>query len=512
VCNGALDFVPARGSSPQLTARQYNNTVRSLFPQLNVPAQEFPPATGATFDNDASALVASPSLVERQQRAAQNVAQLAAAQLGQALPCRPASAAEEPTCGRTFVTTFLERAWRRPPAADELASTIAFFESMRGKYGFTMAAQLAIEAILQTPDFLYLVRPAGTATNGQVPLTNYEVASRLSYFVWEDMPDDSLYRAAKDGTLAQPAVLEAQARRLLADPRAHATVANFHRQWLRLDKLDALDKNRTSFPRFDPARTPAALRVSLEKFVDYVFWGAGTVSALLTDNTAFVDDNLIPVYGLTMPATGQWQTVKLDSKSRGGLLTQAGLLAELARSTTESPTLRGAFLMDKLLCMPVPAPPAGVSTVLPAAPAGQARTLRERLEQTHTQPTCAACHRAIDGLGYGFQAYDALGQFRTTEAGRPVDARGEIVGTRDADGPFNGALELSQRLAGSQQVRQCVATHWMRYALAGATNGAEACAANALGQTLGGVGGNMRELLVGIVKSAAFRFTRPEAM
>jgi hypothetical protein len=504
--------VPARGASPQLTSRQYNNTVRSLFPMLTLPAQEFPAANtrGSSFDNDAAAQIASPTLVERQQRAAQSIAEAAVAQIALALPCRPATAAEEPTCGRTFVTAFLERAWRRPPAADELTSTTAFFESMRTKYGFNTAAQLTIEAILQTPDFLYLVRPAGVASGGQVPLSNYEIASRVSYFLWEDMPDDVLYRAAKDGSLAQPAVLEAQARRLLADPRAHTTVANFNRQWLGLDKLDTLDKNRTTFPKFDPARTPAALRASLEKFVDYVFWGAGTLTALLGDNTAFVDDNLIPVYGLTMPPTGQWQTVKLDSKSRGGLLTQAGLLAELARSTTESPTLRGAFLLDKLLCSPMGAPPAGVSTVVPAPPAGQERTLRERLEQTHSQPACAACHKALDGLGFGFQAYDALGQFRTSEAGRPVDAHGEIYGTRDVDGPFDGALDLSQKLAGSQQVRHCVAAHWMRYALAGATSGAEACAANTLGQTLAAAGGNMRELLVGIVKSASFRFTRPE--
>jgi Protein of unknown function (DUF1592)/Protein of unknown function (DUF1588)/Protein of unknown function (DUF1585)/Protein of unknown function (DUF1595)/Protein of unknown function (DUF1587) len=509
VCKRDTDYIAARGPSPRLTARQFNNTVKALFPRLSLPDQTFPgeKARGSSFENDAAAQTASPLLIEQLQRAAQSIGEAAAANLGGALPCQPTP--DEAKCGRTFVSTFLERAWRRPPTADEINETAAFFERMRASYGFGKAVALTVEAVLQTPDFLYLVRPGIRGTTA-VALTTYELATRLSYLLSDSMPDDELYRAAKNGSLAQPAVLEAQARRLLATPAARAAVANFHRQWLRLDTIETMSKDTSVFPDFTTGQTPSSLRTSLERFVDYVFWGPGTVEALLTDTTAFVDDDLIPIYDLAMPRTGQWQTVKLDPGRRSGLLTQAGLLSALARSSLESPTLRGAFLMETFLCLGVPSPPPGVNTALPEAPSGETRTLRERLEQTHSQAACASCHRVIDGLGFGFQAYDALGQFRPMEAGRPVDAHGEVVGTRDANGPFDGALELSRRLAGSEHVRVCVANKWLGYALGRGTVETDACAIEGLARALTDSGGNMRELLVAVVKSTAFRLSRPD--
>jgi hypothetical protein len=512
VCKRDTDYIAARGPSPRLTARQFNNTVKALFPRLTLPTQTFPgeKVRGSSFENDAAAQTASPLLIEQLQRAAQSIGDAASANLPGALPCQPTGAADEPKCGRTFVTSFLERAWRRPPTADEVNETAAFFERMRGSYGFSRAVGLTVEAVLQTPDFLYLVRPVGVKGGPPVALTPYELAARLSYFLSDTLPDDELYRAAKNGSLAQPAVVEAQARRLLAVPAARAAVANFHRQWLKLDSVETADKDSAVFPDFTSGQTPTSLRGSLERFVDYIFWGPGTVEALLTDTTAFVDDSLIPIYGLAMPRTGQWQTVKLDSGRRSGLLTQAGLLSALARSSLESPTLRGAFLMENFLCVGVPSPPPGVNTGLPEASADQPRTLRERLEQTHSQATCAGCHRVIDGFGFGFQAYDALGQFRDLEAGRPVDAHGEVVGTRDANGPFDGALELSQRLAHSEHVRVCVANKWLGYALGRGTVETDACAIEGLARELTAAGGNMRELLVAVAKSTAFRMSRPE--
>jgi hypothetical protein len=512
-CKRDTDYLAARGPAPRLTARQFNNTARALFPGLTLGEQIFPAekARGSSFENDAAAQVASPLLIEQHERAAHVIALAAAASLDRVLPCRPTG--DEARCGRTFITAFLERAWRRPPASDELTTTTTFFETARARYGFGTAVQLTIEAVLQTPDFLYLVRPVTVRGGGPVALTPFELASRLSYFLTDNMPDDDLYRLAKNGTLVQPAVLEAQARRLLAGPAARAAVGNFHRQWLHLDSVGSMDKDGSIFPAYSSGKTPESLRGSLEKFLDYIFWGPGTVEALLTDNTAFVDDSLIPLYDLAMPPTGQWQTVKLDPSRRSGVLTQAGLLAALARSSLESPTLRGAFLMENLLCIAVPSPPPGVNTAIPEmGPSDQPRTMRERLEQTHTLPACASCHHVIDGLGYGFQGYDALGQFRALEAGRAVDAHGEVVGTRDANGPFNGAVELAQRLARSEHVRVCIADKWLGYALGRGTVQTDACAIEALSRALADAGGNMRELLVAVAKSTAFRMTRPEPL
>jgi hypothetical protein len=279
------------------------------------------------------------------------------------------------------------------------------------------------------------------------------------------MPDRALRAAADDGTLADGAVLEAQARRLLADPRARAAVAHMQEQWLRFDKMRGMRKNAGLFPEFDDAMA-AAYYESAARFADHAFWEEGSLQALFTDGHVFVNEPLARVYGLPGVSGDALRMVDANPAQRVGVLTQAGLLAAFGHETRESPVLRGVFVLDRILCSPPPAPPPDVANTPPETPAGAPpATTRELFAQLHESGSCAGCHRVIDGVGFGFEHYDALGRWRDLEAGKPVDATGEIMGTREIDGPFDGALELARRVADSRTAQACVTGKWAQYAL-----------------------------------------------
>jgi hypothetical protein len=330
------------------------------------------------------------------------------------------------------------------------------------------------------------------------------MASRLSYLLWNTMPDDALFASAAAGELDTAAGLDAQARRMLGTARAHAAVVNFHSQWLRFDKMNGLVKSAAMFPQFGPA-VATAMRQSAEKYVDSVFFGDGTLKALLTDNHAWVNDALAPIYGVTAPAGSTMALVALDATQRAGILTNAGLLAGFAHETTDSPVLRGVFVLQRLMCAAPPPPPASVNTTLPAAGSGAPLTTRQRFATQHEQGTCAGCHRSIDGIGFGFEHYDALGQWRTTDVGLPVDSSGSFLGATDLTGTFDGVVELGSKLAASTSVRACVASQWMRYALGVDGTGVDGAALAPIVTAFEQSGLNMRELVVALVKSDAFR-------
>jgi hypothetical protein len=297
---------------------------------------------------------------------------------------------------------------------------------------------------------------------------------------------------------------------LLADPQAHAAVSNLFHQWLRFDKMDRMTKSATLFPTWNE-QVAQSLRNSASEFVDHVFWDLnGSLDSLLTDNKTYVDANIAPMYGLSATAGGgDMQLIDTDAKQRSGILTQAGLLAAFAHETTDSPVLRGVFVMDRLLCSAPPPPPASVNLALPETTSGGPMTTRDRFAMTHEQGDCASCHHAIDGFGFGFSHYDAVGKWRDTDNGLPVNAKGWIDGTRDANGDFDGAVELGQRLAQSTQVSDCVASQWFRYSLGLGAADVETCALAPVAKTFADSGGDMQELMIATVTSTAFR-NRPE--
>lgn len=508
-CAGVRD--PGPSPLRRLSRTQYVNSVRDLFPGVALPALTIAvdPAVHG-FENDGAAQVPSALLVEQYQRAALAVTEAAMAAPASWLPCGAGGGPDPSGCGRAFLREFGGRAFRRPLDAEEEAVFLGFFDVQLAEAGFSVALPLTLQAMLQSPQFLYFLEFGGAAIEGAedvVALTGHELAARLSYFLWDTTPDAALLASAAAGELDTAEGVAAAAERMLADPRARAAAVNFHRQWLDFDAIERIDPDPATFPGYTPA-LKASLRAELERFVAWVlFEGPGTFAGLLTARDAEVDGALAELYGVAAPPGDTWGRVRLDDEQRAGLLTRAGLLAATAHAVNPSPVKRGVLVLSRLLCAPPAPPPPGVSTDLPEETGEAPTTNRERYAEHTARTECATCHVTIDGVGFGFEHYDALGRFRALDGGAPVDARGELRGT-DVDGPFDGALELSARLADSALARGCVVTQVVRYALGRGPTPADACGMAALTAEFEAVDGDMRALLLAVVTSDAFRLRR----
>ena len=409
-----------------------------------------------------------------------------------------------------FIQQFGAKAFRRPLTTEEVADYTAFFEGERANSSFAGAVQLTTEAFLQAPQFLYRLElgdPATAATD-RVKLTSYEIASRLSYLVWGSAPDATLTAAAAANGLDDATARETHARRLLGDARTGTMMVEFHRQWLDLDRLAKEPKDPKTYPKYD---TPlqSAIREESDRFVRKVMWqGAGTLDAFLTSTDTEVNAPLAALYGVAAPASG-WAAATLDPAQRAGFLTRANFLASRAHQLEGSPPLRSVFIRDRLLCLPPLMPPADANLSEPAAtPGAMAQTNRQLFEARIAPATCKGCHTIINPMGYGLENYDAVGAYRTTDNGLPVDASGAITGS-DVDGPFTGGVELSKKLAGSKTVAACATTTWYAYALGRDLGTADACRLAKLNLSLSDAHGDVRELLVAIVTSPEFIYRDP---
>jgi hypothetical protein len=509
---------PLAAAAPlsRLTNLEYQNTLKALFPNLTLPDADLPSDVVVEgFDNNAKAQTPSPALIEQYRLSAQTVAAAVSANPSAVLPCQATGSAQEDSCGAQFIDTFVARAYRRPLTADERTRYVGFFSSAKSAYDFPTAIGMVVRATLQSPAFLYRVELGGPAKNGVAPLNGYELASRLSYFFWDTMPDDELLAAAKSGALQSAAGVEEQARRLLEDPQAKNAVSKLFKQWLRFDKMDRMPKNAGQFPDWND-QVADSLRSSTNLFVDRVFWDMdGSLRALLTDTSTFVDELTAPIYGLPKPVVAKADPTGMlladtSMQQRSGILTQAGLLAAFAHETNDSPVLRGVFVMDRLLCSAPPPPPPGVTgAITETTQSGAPMTTRDRVAMTHESGTCAGCHHSIDGFGFGFSHYDAIGRWRDTENGLNVDARGWLTNPNGIETKYDGVVELGQALAKSDQVRDCVASQWFRYSLSLGAADVDSCSFAPVAKAFKDSDGNMQELMIATVTSDAFR-NRPE--
>ncbi len=490
VCDASNEHAIGPAPMRRLTRTELRNTVRDLFPTVKLEVDLPADSLVDGFDNNETALTASPMFVEKWSKAATALANAAAP----SAPCKPTEA-ERPACAQTFVDAFVPRAYRRPITADERARFAGFVVEQAKTHGFETAIAMLIDAVLQTPAFLYRPEESTGALSG------YEVATRLSYLMWQTMPDAPLFDAARAGELTTREGVEKHARRMLADPRAKAAIADFHRQWLQLDKMTTVSRDRALFPAFTDA-TPAALAESTKLFAEHQFWN-GSFESLLTEPRAFVNDTLAPLYGVAKP--GAMTLVDLDSKQRAGLLTQTGFLATKAHEKFDAPILRGVFVLERFLCAPPPPPPPDVADI-PPAEGETPKTTRQRIEASHSSGGCKNCHDTIHGVGFLFNNYDAVGAWRTTENGIAVDSSGVIKGLGDMDGTYNGAVALSTAMAKSERVKQCFSRQWFRFAHGRTETHADGCAVVAMQKALDVAKGNMREMLVQMVLADAFRF------
>jgi hypothetical protein len=495
------------GPSPLrlLTRLQYDNTVADLLGTSSRPATGFPAENEVQgYRNNTAANQVSPLLVEKYLDAAEVLAAEAVASRLEALaPC--AAGADTTACGHDFIQSFGLRAFRRPLEAEERAIFERLFDETL-EQGFAKAIELVIQAVLQSPQFLYRVEAlsAPTPESGAVALASYEIAARLSYFLTNSMPDPELLARAGSGELVTDAEIEAQVERLLDTSRARETALDFQDQWLGLSRLEGAAREAPDLP-YGPTELVPDLRASLAAFLgDAIFGPAGTVTNLFTSPKLYVNDKLAPIYGLEAPGGNALQAY--SPENRAGLLTQPAILALLAHADQSAPVLRGAFVRERILCLPVDPPPPDVNPNPP--PVDVNATTRERFAQHTSEPTCAGCHVLIDGVGFGFERYDQFGRYREFENDLSVDESGEVVGTEDPEleGSFDGAAELSARIAGSSRVRDCVATHWYRYAMGRIEDTADGCSLTQVKDRFREGGGQFRELLVGIALSDAFRY------
>jgi hypothetical protein len=294
---------------------------------------------------------------------------------------------------------------------------------------------------------------------------------------------------------------------MLEDVRARAALVDFHRQWLELDRLDGVDRDADAYPFFTPSLA-VSMHEQVRRFVETVaFDGEGTLAGLLTSGEAPIDVNLASLYAVEGPRDG-WEEVTLDPDRRAGLTTLPGFLTVRAHAVHPSPVLRGVFVLDRLLCRPTGPPSVCTDTTPPSGE--EAVTNRERYAQHTSDPECAVCHAAIDGIGFGFEAYDSLGAWRSEDGGVPVDDSGTVIGG-DAEGPFQGAVELAWRLSASADVHRCYARRWFSYSEGRRDAAGDAAAVDRITADFAAADGDLIELLVAVVVDEGFALRWSEA-
>lgn len=568
-------------SSPivALTPTEYNNTIRDLFGmptdgqdwpnppsigQENAGSKnghtaagsrawpwDFPSEVGLeSFEGMADGQISNPYGIEQLQKAAMHFAPYAL-NAPFFFTCDnwvSLSQTEQESCGWQSIQRFAQRAWRRPISDDEQTRLQSFWTTQWSAGTPEQAIVLTVAGILQTPAFLYRIESGRTESQrgDAIPLTSWEMASRLSYFLWDTMPDSPLFGAAAAGRLRTADQIQAAARRMLEDPKARSAVVHFHNQWLGTTNIHKISPARRAYgpahyglsphPLLDTSddftwptllinvRRSMALETDL--FVERtLFDGVGTFEALLSDNHGYMSRHTLPLYGdqaiyLNGPsvqwtgtdasaAYGQAFSINLypaefPTDQRAGLLTLPSVLALGAHPVHPAPILRGKFLIERIACQYLGQPPAGAEGEAPPDTLDATSTNRERTEVSTSPAQCAACHDTLNPSGFAFENYDSMGAWRTTDNGQPVNATGTLHLAEGESFTFNNAVELARQLSKSPRAKTCYALRWARYAtgihLAESDTGVSTIQ-NAFLEN-----DNVKDLLVSITGSDLFRY------
>jgi hypothetical protein len=497
---------PARTPLRRLTRDQIDATVRDLFGDETSPARALPAdETLGPFDANTTSSIGE-LLAERLRGVAEGIASRAAPKLVKELPC---SSATEASCVRAIVARIGRRTFRRPLREEEISRYAAVFDAGRaGSSDLSGGVRLVVEAFLQSPNFLFHVElgaPDGATPGAPIALTAHEIAARLSYFLWNSVPDPLLDAAADANELSTEEQIVAQATRMMEDPRFRATVVRFHRRWLGLEEVDHLQKDPMLFPEFGPELRASIVEETRRFVEDVVFEGDGKLGTLFDARTSVIDARLAALYGERAPAAG-WARTTFEATPRAGLLNQAAFLSAHARANRTSPVGRGLAVRQGLLCLSVPPPPPGVNDTLPPPEPG--RSIRDQLARHREDPQCSTCHSLMDSVGLGFEDFDAIGRHRTKEGDAPVDASGSFVSVGSIDGPFVGGRELAERVAKSEELRSCAVVQWYRFALGRDDLARDGCALSRIRQQAATTDFRIRDLILGLVRSESFRLGR----
>jgi hypothetical protein len=455
----------------RLTHSQYNHTVRDLLGDQTSPALQFPPEDFVNgFRNQSRGQSLSPLLVEGYSNAAEKLARSAfrGGDTHGLIPCKASG-----DCGKRFIREFGKKAFRRPLAGDEERR---YEQLLASEPDFFKGTQLVVEAMLQSPNFLFWMD-----TTPDPKMKAWATASRLSYSLWDTMPDAELFAAAEHGELATRAGVEKQARRLLADPRAHESLDEFVSQWLRFDRLVTASKDRRKFPYFT-RETSNAMTTEARMFVSDLVWNDDNFMKLFTADYGYVSPELARIYGVTAPAKDFDRVPFPAGSERAGILGEGLFLALTAKPEESSPTARGLFVREQFLCQHVPDPPPGVNTNLPPVTEAKPQTNRDRMAEHTSNASCATCHKLMDGVGFGLEKFDAIGakreqlvlEFRDKKGSEegdvhapkrtvtlPLDTQAYVAGIPNSE--FTSPLQLGAVLAKSAQCQECVVKQYFRF-------------------------------------------------
>ncbi|MCM3879285.1 MAG: DUF1592 domain-containing protein [Vicinamibacterales bacterium] len=498
----------------RLTHAQYDNTVRDLLSDFSHPALRFPPEDFVDgFKNQLTAQGMPPLLVETYSTSAEKLATNAfrVGDINGLVPCKPSSAADD-KCRDEFIRKFGLRAFRRPLREDEVRRYATVFSTQaKSSRKFLEGARVVVEAMLQSPNFLFHVEagPDGKSID-------YDIASRLSYMLWNTMPDAELFGVAARGELRTPEGREAASRRMLADPKGRQALDEFFDEWLRFDRVINAVKGR-GFAEFTPEMGVAMAEETKSLLHDLV-WNDKNFMEALTAQYSFLTDDLATVYGVPAPK-GEFDRVQFPANvRRAGILGQGSFLASTAGPIATSPTARGIFIRERLLCQHIPPPPPGVNTTLPDPVEGAVHTRRELMTAHVENPSCASCHRLMDPIGFGLENFDAIGRWRDQETiqlpgsgggGRggkqvklAINTQGEIAGLPNST--FTDAKQLGAILAESPICQKCIVRQMFRYSYGRLETSADEPAIDRLFGTFKDSGFRFKALMTALVQSPEF--------
>jgi cytochrome c5 len=422
--------------------------------------------------------------------------------------CQPTDQGVETACATKILSTLARRAYRRPPTSEEVHTLVEFYQSARAQGDFDAGIRAGVERVLMSPDFLFRIEadPAGAAPGTVYTLSDVDLASRLSFFLWSSIPDDELLDTAIRGNLHEPAVLEREVRRMLADQRARtALVQNFFEEWLQTRNVWLLtpDLNQ-KFPWFNDNLRVAFVE-EMERFLDAQLKEDRSIVDLLTSDQTYLNEQLARHYGIAGVYGSHFRRVTLTDDNRFGLLGKAGVLAVTSYSTRTAPTIRGKWLLENILDAPPPAPPPNVPALEESNKDGSPRSVRDMLEAHRGNPVCASCHARMDPLGLSLENFDAIGQWRTTDAGAPINASGVLLDGTKVDGP--AALRRAL-VAQREQFVRAVTSKMLTYAIGRGLEYYDAPAIRGIVRAAAADDYRWSSTILALVKSPPFRMRR----
>jgi mono/diheme cytochrome c family protein len=417
--------------------------------------------------------------------------------------CRPLNPADETQCATRIIRTLARRAYRGPVTSIDLQRLLSFYHEERRTGTFESGILAAVQRILASPKFVFRVEghPDGLAPGTVYRLTDYELASRLSFFLWSSIPDDELLNLAGRGRLKSPAVLEQQVRRMLADPKAQALVTNFAGQWLQLRNLQSIVPDNNEFPDFDD-NLRQAFRREAELLFQSVMNEDRNVVDLLTADYTFVNERLAKHYGIPNVYGSHFRRVAVTDETRKGLLGKGGILMVTSHANRTSPVVRGKWILENLLGSPPPPPPPVVPALKERTDAGKPRTMREQMEEHRTNASCASCHKLMDPLGFALENFDAVGAWRTKDAGTRIDASSQLF-----DGSMvDGVVILRQALLRRSEVFVTTLTEkLLTYALGRGLTYHDMPVVRTIVRDAGRTDNRFSTIVLGIVRSSPFQ-------